>query len=41
MAAGTVITINENSQSGNGYYVYFTSPVPVGKAVTALIGFDQ
>ena len=41
MAAGTAITIHENSQSGNGYYVYFTSPVPFGKAVTVLIGFDQ
>jgi hypothetical protein len=41
MAAGTAITIYENSQSGNGYYVHFSSPVPVGKAVTALIGFDQ
>ena len=41
IAAGTAITITENSQSGTGYYLQFSSPVPYGKAVTALIGFDQ
>ena len=41
IAANTAITITKASQSGTGYYLYFSSPVPPGKAVTALIGFDQ
>jgi len=41
IAANTVITITKASQAGSGYYLYFSSPIPPGKAVTALIGFDQ
>jgi hypothetical protein len=41
IAANTSITITKSSQAGVGYYLYFSSPVPPGKAVTALIGFDQ
>jgi hypothetical protein len=41
IAANTEITIAKSSQAGPGYYLYFSSPVPPGKAVTALIGFDQ
>lgn len=39
--AGTALTITETSQVGTGYYLKFSSPVPYGKIVTALIGFDQ
>jgi len=41
IAAGTQITINEDTQVGNGYYLFFSSPPPYGKIVTALLGFDQ
>jgi hypothetical protein len=41
IGSGTTITVAEGSQSGNGYYLQFSSPVPYGKAVTVLIGFDQ
>jgi hypothetical protein len=41
IAANTAITITKASQAGSGYYLYFSSPIPPGKAVTALIGFDQ
>jgi hypothetical protein len=41
IAANTAITITKASQAGTGYYLYFSSPIPPGKAVTALIGFDQ
>jgi hypothetical protein len=41
IAANTPITITKSSQAGVGYYLFFSSPVPPGKAVTALIGFDQ
>jgi len=37
----TAITIAEGSQSGSGYYLKFSTPVPYGKVVVALIGFDQ
>ena len=38
---GTPITIAENSQAGSGYYLHFSSPIPPGKPVTVLHGFDQ
>ena len=41
ITAGTQITITENSQTGSGYYLFFSSPPPYGKIVTALLGFDQ
>ena len=38
-----VLTIVESTSvvSNNDYYVYFSTPVPYGKPVTALIGFDR
>lgn len=41
IAANTAFTITAATQTGSGYYLYFSSPVPYGKTVTALIGFDQ
>jgi len=41
IAARASITITEATQSGSGYFLQFTSPVPYGKVVTALLGFDQ
>jgi hypothetical protein len=42
IAVNTVnITIGESSTTGSGYYLKFTEPVPYGKVVIALIGFDQ
>jgi hypothetical protein len=41
IAANTAFTITASLQTGSGYYLYFNSPVPYGKTVTALIGFDQ
>jgi hypothetical protein len=41
IAVNTAITIAESSQSATGYYLQFTSPVPYGKTVTALLGFDS
>jgi len=38
---GTAITIAEGSQVGTGYYLKFGSPVPPGKPVTVLHGFDK
>ena len=35
------LTITESTSTGSGYYLKFNSPVPDGKIVTALIGFDQ
>jgi hypothetical protein len=41
IAVNTDITITEATQSGTGYYLQFTSPVPYGKVVIALLGFDS
>jgi hypothetical protein len=41
ITAGTAITIAELSQTGSGWYLQFSSPVPPGKPVTVLHGFDQ
>jgi hypothetical protein len=41
IAANVTLTITESSGTGSGYYLKFSSPVPNGKIVTALIGFDQ
>jgi len=41
IVAGTAITIAESSQVGSGYYLLFSGPVPPGKPVTVLHGFDQ
>lgn len=37
----TSITIAETTQTPTGYYICFSSPVPYGKPVTVLSGFDQ
>ena len=39
--ANTTISLAEGTQSKTGYYLQFTGPVPFGKTVTALLGFDQ
>ena len=39
--AGSTIILTEATTTGSGYYLSFTSPVPYGKTVTALLGFDQ
>jgi hypothetical protein len=41
IAANVTLTITESSGAGTGYFLKFSSPVPYGKVVTALIGFDQ
>ena len=44
IAVNTIaITITENARtiSDNSYWLFFSSPVPYGKTVTALFGFDQ
>lgn len=41
ISANTAITIAETSHSNTGYYLMFSSPVPVGKPVTVLHGFDR
>jgi hypothetical protein len=41
IAVNTQLTITENTQTPTGYYVKFGSPVPLGKVVTVLHGFDK
>jgi hypothetical protein len=41
ITSNVTLTITETSGTGSGYYLKFSSPVPYGKIVTALIGFDQ
>lgn len=41
IAVNTPITISDATNAGVGYFLRFTSPVPYGKVVTALLGFDQ
>jgi hypothetical protein len=41
IADDVTLTITESTTTGTGYYLKFNSPVPDGKIVTALIGFDQ
>lgn len=41
ISAGTTLTVTANSNTGSGYYLFFSSPPPYGKIVTALLGFDQ
>lgn len=40
-ASGSNIIINQTSQPETGYYLLFSSPVPPGKQVTVLHGFDS
>lgn len=41
IASNVSLTVTEAGATGTGYYLKFSSPVPYGKIVTALIGFDQ
>ena len=41
IADDVTLTITESTSTGSGYYLKFNTPVPNGKTVTALIGFDQ
>jgi hypothetical protein len=41
IAEDTAITITDSTNSGVGYFLKFSSPVPYGKTVTVLHGFDQ
>lgn len=41
IAVNTQLTITENQEAHTGYYVKFGSPVPYGKMVTVLHGFDK
>ena len=41
VSTNTTVTINEATQTKTGYYLKFTSPVPYGKMVTVLHGFDK
>jgi len=41
LAVNTQITIADVSTLESGYYLQFTAPVPYGKTVVALLGFDQ
>jgi hypothetical protein len=37
----TTYTITKSSGAGSGYYLNFSTPVPYGKVVIALLGFDS
>jgi hypothetical protein len=41
--SGTQLTIGEATRTINdgSYWLHFSSPVPTGKIVTVLLGFDQ
>lgn len=41
ISGNTSLTLSEPSLIGSGYYLKFSSPVPYGKIVTVLHGFDQ
>ena len=41
ISTNTSLTITDSTNSGSGYYLRFTSPVPYGKTVTVLHGFDR
>lgn len=40
VAVNTTYTITRTSASGTGYFLNFSTPVPYGKVVIALLGFD-
>jgi len=40
-AGNSSITLTKSSYTGTGYYLKFSSPVPLGKMVTVLHGFDK
>ena len=41
IAINTALTVTDSESTPNGYYLKFTSPVPLGKVVTVLHGFDK
>jgi len=41
IAVNTTVNIAVSAMSGSGYYLQFSTPVPYGKVVIALLGFDQ
>jgi hypothetical protein len=41
VAVNTTYTITKSSGAGSGYYLQFSTPVPYGKVVIALLGFDS
>lgn len=41
IAVNTLLTITEGATTPTGYYLKFSSPVPLGKVVTVLHGFDK
>lgn len=41
IAVNTTMTITEGATTPTGYYIKFSSPVPLGKVVTVLHGFDK
>jgi hypothetical protein len=41
VAVNTTYTITKSSGAGSGYYLNFSTPVPYGKVVVALLGFDS
>ena len=40
-AVNSSVTLTKSSYSGSGYYLKFSAPVPLGKIVTVLHGFDK
>lgn len=41
VAVNTTYTITKTGGAGSGYYLNFSTPVPYGKVVIALLGFDS
>ena len=41
VAVNTTYTITKTSSAGSGYFLNFSTPVPYGKVVIALLGFDS
>jgi archaellin len=41
IAVNTTVNIAVSAMSGSGYYLQFSTPVPYGKVVIALLGFDS
>ena len=41
VAVNTTVTIAQTTSSVSGYYLNFSTPVPYGKVVIALLGFDS
>ena len=41
ISSGTMLTITDSTNTGSGYFVKFSSAVPLGKPVVVLHGFDK